>query len=61
MPFTLPVTSDLVMVETRLSAQVADQPDAIAPPRPRRERRPSVVVSDEPLQMVETRKDQPSP
>jgi hypothetical protein len=49
------------MVETRFSAQVADEPETIAMPRPRRERRPSVVISDEPLQMVETRKDQPSP
>jgi ribonuclease E len=60
-PYTLPATSDLVMVETRFSAQVADEPETIAMARPRRERRPSVVISDEPLQMVETRKDQPSP
>ena len=59
-PFTLPPTSDLVMVETRFNAQVADETETVAMPRPRRERRPSTVVSDEPLQMVETRKDQPS-
>jgi hypothetical protein len=56
----LPSNSDLVMVETRFAAPVVES-EVPAAPRPRRERRPSTPVPDEPLQMVETRKDQPSP
>lgn len=44
------------MVETRFAAPLADEaePDT---PRPRRVRAPRPPVIDEPLQMVETRKD----
>ncbi len=54
----LPPASDLVMVETRFAAPAVDVEPASAP-RPRRERRAPTTVADEPLQMVETRKDQP--
>jgi ribonuclease E len=60
-PVALPPTSDLVMVETRFTATTASETEAPAAPRPRRERRPTTTLPDEPLQMVETRKDQPSP
>src|SRR5690349_1708999 len=50
----LPADSDLVLVETRFAAPVgAEEPEA---PRPRRVRPPRMSVADEPLQMVETRK-----
>jgi len=52
----LPADSDLVLVETRFAAPVEEQ-DAETP-RPRRVRPPRVSVSDEPLQMVETRKQE---
>jgi hypothetical protein len=55
----LPPNSDLVMVETRFAAPIVEAEPPVAH-RPRRERRPSASVPDEPLQMVETRKDQPS-
>jgi len=60
-PVALAETSDLVMVETRFAAPPAMEPEAPAVPRPRRERRPTATVQDEPLQLVETRKEQPSP
>jgi len=47
------------MVETRFTPPVVDTEAPLAP-RPRRERRSSASAPDEPLQMVETRKDQPS-
>src|SRR4029078_11315702 len=50
----LPADSDLVLVETRFAAPVeAEEPEAA---RPRRVRPPRMSVPDEPLQMVETRK-----
>ena len=50
----LPPDSDLVMVETRFAAPAPDEePEA---PRPRRARPPRVAIADEPLQLVETRK-----
>jgi len=58
-PLALPPNSDLVMVETRF-APPAVETEAPVAPRPRRERRSSASAPDEPLQMVETRKDQPS-
>jgi hypothetical protein len=53
----LPVDSDLVLVETRFAAPIEaeEEPEA---PRPRRVRPPRVSVADEPLQMVETRKQE---
>jgi hypothetical protein len=58
-PLALPPNSDLVMVETRFAAPIVETEAPVAH-RPRRERRSSTSVPDEPLQMVETRKDQPS-
>lgn len=47
--------SGLVMVETSSGQAHGWQPEAVAAPQPRR-RRAAVVVADEPLVMVETRK-----
>jgi hypothetical protein len=58
-PLALAPNSDLVMVETRFAPPVVEAEAPVAP-RPRRERRSSASAPDEPLQMVETRKDQPS-
>jgi ribonuclease E len=52
---TLPVDSDLVLVETRFAAAPAEDVEAL-PQRPRRVRPPRVTIADEPLQMVETHK-----
>ena len=56
---SLPPDSELVMVETRFAA-VAETEEPVVP-RARRVRPPRRVVPDEPLQMVETRKEQPAP
>jgi hypothetical protein len=57
--FALPPDSGLVMVETRFAPPIeSDEPVA---PRPRRVRPAPVAIPEEPLQLVETRKDQPSP
>jgi hypothetical protein len=54
---TLPPESGLELVETRFHpAPVVDEP---APPAPRRARPPRREIPQEPLQYVETRKDQP--
>lgn len=58
---TLPPDSDLVMVETRevaTSVAAVEEPEM---PRTRRVRPARTVVADEPLQMVETRKEQAAP
>ena len=57
---TLPPDSDLVMVETHASMPRAEieEPEV---PRTRRVRPTRTVLADEPLQMVETRKDQAAP
>ena len=57
---TLPPDSDLVMVETHASMPRAEieEPEV---PRTRRVRPTRTVTADEPLQMVETRKDQAGP
>jgi ribonuclease E len=55
----LPPDSDLVMVETRFAPPAEDEEPAVS--RPRRTRPAPVKVPDEPLQLVETRKEQPSP
>lgn len=55
---TLPENSGLEMVETKHHAPVEQDSQADAP-RPRRVRPPRVTVAEEPLQMVETRQDQP--
>lgn len=51
----LPPDSDLVLVETRFAAAPVDDVEAL-PQRPRRVRPPRVTIADEPLQMVETHK-----
>ena len=56
---SLPPDSDLVMVETRFAPVVGN--DEPAAPRARRVRPARAVIADEPLQMVETRKEQPAP
>ncbi|HKU87196.1 MAG TPA: hypothetical protein VJV77_12750 [Casimicrobiaceae bacterium] len=56
---SLPPDSDLVMVETQFAAVVESEEPAA--PRPRRVRPARAVIADEPLQMVETRKEQPAP
>jgi hypothetical protein len=56
---SLPPDSDLVMVETRFAPAV--ETDEPAAPRGRRVRPARPVIADEPLQMVETRKEQPAP
>ncbi|MGE5170693.1 MAG: Rne/Rng family ribonuclease [Rudaea sp.] len=52
---TLPADSDLVLVETRFPAQPVEETEAETQ-RPARVRPPRVVVPEEPLQMIETRK-----
>jgi hypothetical protein len=55
---SLPPDSSLVLVETRHHAPLPEaEPEAQSGPR--RTRRPRVQLADEPLQIVETRKDQP--
>jgi hypothetical protein len=55
----LPPDSGLVLIETQhRSAPVIDEP---VEPRPKRVRPPRVAAPDEPLQMVETRKENAPP
>ena len=56
---SLPPDSNLVMVETRF-APVVETEEPVAP-RARRPRPARAVIADEPLQMVETRKEQAAP
>ena len=56
---SLPPDSDLVLVETRFAPVVETEEPAA--PRARRVRPARAVIADEPLQMVETRKEQPAP
>jgi ribonuclease E len=58
---TLPPDSDLVMVETREVATSVAAVEETEMPRTRRVRPARTVVADEPLQMVETRKEQAAP
>jgi ribonuclease E len=55
---TLPPDSGLELVETsrRAPAPLAEEPQA---PRPKRVRPPRVEVASEPLEIIETRKEQP--
>lgn len=59
-PLTLPPDSDLVLVETSHHAP-APAIDEVAPPRPKRVRRPRVEAASEPLEIIETRKEPPAP
>ena len=56
---TLPADSGLEMVETKHHSLA--EPEDAEPPRARRVRPPRVAISEEPLQMVETRQDSPPP
>jgi len=56
---TLPPDSDLVLIETSHAAPPVVA-EAVAPPRPKRVRPPRVAVADEPLEIVETRKEPPA-
>jgi len=53
----LPPNSDLVLVETSHKSDSVQEQES--PAGPRRTRRPRAQLADEPLQIVETRKDQP--
>jgi ribonuclease E len=56
---SLPPDSELVMVETRFATVLETEEPVV--PRARRVRPARPVPPDEPLQMVETRKEQPAP
>ena len=59
-PYALPADSGLELVETdRARAPQAPVAEEAETPRPRRVRPPRTEVRDEPLQIVETRKDSP--
>ncbi len=58
---SLPADSGLELVETRSKGTFVPEPEAEAPAGPRRVRPPRVVIPDEPLQIVETRKEGPPP
>lgn len=58
---TLPPESALELVETKTRAAPEPDPEPELPAGPRRVRPPKVVIADEPLQIVETRKDAPPP
>jgi hypothetical protein len=55
----LPPESGLVLIETSHRDTAPPEPDTKALPPPRRARRQRVPLPEEPLQIVETRKDQP--
>ena len=55
----LPPDSGLVLVETSHRVEIALTDESAAPSGPRRARRPRVQAVEEPLQIVETRKDAP--
>jgi len=57
---TLPADSGLEIVETRFKAVPQSEPEPV-PAGPRRARPPRVAIPDEPLQIVETRKDATPP
>jgi len=54
MSLALPPDSDLVLVETRFTPPPAEEEMPAA--RPRRTRPPRVTIPDEPLQLIETHK-----
>jgi hypothetical protein len=58
---TLPPDSGLEMVETRSKGAPTPEPEVAPPAGPRRVRPPRVVVAEEPLQIIETRKDSSPP
>jgi hypothetical protein len=54
----LPAGSDLQLVETVRRSPTAER-EMAEPPAPRRVRPPRVEIAEEPLQIIETRKEQP--
>ena len=56
---SLPPDSGLVLVETSHRDTAAPEPEPQLPAGPRRARKPRAPVPEEPLQIVETRKEQP--
>ena len=58
---TLPPDSPLELVETRSRSAPTPEPEAVRPAGPRRVRPPRIAVAEEPLQIVETRKDAQPP
>jgi hypothetical protein len=58
---TLPADSGLELVETRSGALSVPEPEPAPPAGPRRVRPPRVVITDEPLQIVETHKQEQPP
>jgi hypothetical protein len=58
---TLPADSGLEMIETRSKAVPVPEPEVAPAAGPRRVRPPRVVVAEEPLQIIETRKDSSPP
>jgi hypothetical protein len=58
---TLPADSGLEIIETRSRPAPEPEPEAEPIAAPRRVRPPRVTVAEEPLQIVETRKDAPPP
>ena len=60
-PVVLSVAPDsgLVLVETSHRVSAAAEPESAAPTGPRRTRKPRPTLVEEPLEIVETRKDQP--
>ncbi len=57
----LPPDSPLELVETRFKSGPAPEPETVEPVGPRRVRPPRVEFAEEPLQIVETRKDAQPP
>jgi len=57
-PYTLPPESGLELVETR-HVPPASRDEAVDTSRPRRVRPPRVAIPEEPLEIVETRKEAP--
>jgi hypothetical protein len=60
-PLALPPDSDLVLVETRFSAAAPVEDEATESPRAKRVRPPRVEMASEPLELVETHKDESPP
>jgi hypothetical protein len=58
---SLPSDSGLELVETRSKGMFVPEPEPQVPAGPRRARPPRVVIQDEPLEIVETRKEGPPP
>jgi hypothetical protein len=58
---TLPADSNLELVETRFKAVAVPESEPERPAGPRRVRPPRVEVVEEPLQIVETRRDEQPP